>query len=146
MKKRYKIMIYMLCGVVLFSVNASAQRVYFNFSFTNSGKQYQKMTNICSYKNKDSTSWIITVDQIAVAGDYGIQFCPVLFAPEKNEVIKICKESSVWIQGITYDQAVAYAPEDIHKQNYRLAARMDDLQKGTFQASGYFCADGDAEQ
>ncbi len=88
MKKRYKIMIYMLCGVILFSFNACAQRVYFNFSFTNSGKQYQKMTNICSYKNKDSTLWIITVDQIAVAGDYGIQFCPERKVIEEYDVWK----------------------------------------------------------
>lgn len=139
-KKRINL-ICLICCIMLVSQGIQASKIYFTYSFENSGKKFSKMSNVSSLKQRESDAWTIAIDEISVTGDNGMLFCPVIFNQTGNKVLKICSESGVWISSTSAPRFVEYAPGDGEKGIYRVAARMDDLEQGTFHAAGWFHPD-----
>ncbi len=141
MKKIKKTTIFVLLSAILLSGTVyAASKPGFNFSLTNSGQAYNKMSDTYNKKTIKSDPWTIYVSSITCSGTYGISFCPVRYNSSTNAIIKKCTNSAVWRHS-TGGTTVSYASGDAYLSDYRLAARMDDSYQSTFKATGWFNAD-----
>ncbi|MGN0154608.1 MAG: hypothetical protein ACI4A3_09155 [Lachnospiraceae bacterium] len=141
MKKIRKMTLFvLLCAILLSGTVYAASRPGFNFSLTNSGQSYNKISDTYNKKTIKTDPWTLYINSITCSGTYGISFCPVRYNSSTNAIIKKCTSSSIWRHS-TGGIQVGYASGDAYLSDYRLAARMDDSYHTTFKAAGWFNAD-----